>query len=81
MVTKGDQTRNAILDRAVSISSRIGLEALTICTLAEAAAWPVQSHVRVFRDEFQRHIDEGACPFGETFPDYLGVNDLNRGDA
>jgi hypothetical protein len=25
---------------------------------------PVASYVAKFRDEYQRHIDEGGCPFG-----------------
>ena len=26
--------------------------------------WCVGSYVEKFRDEFQRHLDEGGCPFG-----------------
>jgi NADH-quinone oxidoreductase subunit F len=37
----------------------------TICALGEAAAWPVQSFVRKFRDEFQAHIDHGGCPYAD----------------
>jgi len=25
---------------------------------------PIASYVARFRDEYQRHIDEGGCPFG-----------------
>jgi NADH-quinone oxidoreductase subunit F len=35
-----------------------------LCPLGDAAAMPVASYVAKFRDEFQRHIDEGGCPFG-----------------
>jgi NADH-quinone oxidoreductase subunit F len=35
-----------------------------LCPLGDAAAMPVASYVNRFRDEFQRHIDEGGCPFG-----------------
>ncbi|MGH3035143.1 MAG: NADH-quinone oxidoreductase subunit NuoF [Gaiellaceae bacterium] len=35
-----------------------------LCPLGDAAAMPVASYVAEFRDEFQRHIDEGGCPFG-----------------
>ena len=34
--TKGEQTRAAILDQAVELASRVGLEGLTIGSLAEA---------------------------------------------
>jgi NADH-quinone oxidoreductase subunit F len=35
-----------------------------LCPLGDAAAMPVASYVTKFRDEFQRHVDEGGCPFG-----------------
>jgi NADH-quinone oxidoreductase subunit F len=35
-----------------------------LCPLGDAAAMPVASYVAKFREEFQRHIDEGGCPFG-----------------
>jgi NADH-quinone oxidoreductase subunit F len=35
-----------------------------LCPLGDAAAMPVASYVAKFRDEFQRHLDEGGCPFG-----------------
>jgi NADH-quinone oxidoreductase subunit F len=35
-----------------------------LCPLGDAAALPVASYVAKFRDEYQRHIDEGGCPFG-----------------
>jgi len=37
------------------------IEGRTICALGDAAAWPVQSFVTKFRDEFQAHIDEKRC--------------------
>jgi NADH-quinone oxidoreductase subunit F len=38
-----------------------------LCPLGDAAAMPVASYVTKFRDEFQRHVDEGGCPFdGES---------------
>jgi len=38
---------------------------MTICALGDAAAMPVQSFVKKFRDEFLRHAQERRCPFGE----------------
>jgi NADH-quinone oxidoreductase subunit F len=35
-----------------------------LCPLGDAAAMPIASYVAKFREEFQRHLDEGACPFG-----------------
>jgi NADH-quinone oxidoreductase subunit F len=35
-----------------------------LCPLGDAAAMPIASYVARFRDEYQRHVDEGGCPFG-----------------
>jgi NADH-quinone oxidoreductase subunit F len=35
-----------------------------LCPLGDSDAIAVASYVTKFRDEFQRHLDEGACPFG-----------------
>lgn len=45
-------------DVATRISGR------TICALGDAAAMPVQSFLKHFRDEFQYHIDHGKCMVG-----------------
>ncbi len=42
------------------------IEGNTICALGEAAAWPVQSSVKKFRDEFQAHVDSGKCVIGTS---------------
>jgi NADH-quinone oxidoreductase subunit F len=39
----------------------------TICALADAAVMPAQSFIGKFRDEFDRHIADGKCPFGNRF--------------
>ncbi len=33
----------------------------TICAFGEAAAWPVQSFLKHFRDEFEYHVKHGKC--------------------
>lgn len=35
----------------------------TFCALAPGAAEPLQSALKYFRDDFQRHIDEKGCPW------------------
>lgn len=35
----------------------------TICPLGDAAAWPVASAIRHFRDEFEEHVKLQKCPF------------------
>ena len=49
------------LDLLLSVCDRILGNCL--CPLGDAAAMPVASYVAKFREEFQRHIDEGGCPF------------------
>jgi NADH-quinone oxidoreductase subunit F len=69
----------ADIDEIVRIADN--MEGKTICTLADAAAWPVQSHVKVFRAEFEEHVRLGRCPFGGRFPDYIGVDDRSSNGA
>ncbi|HWU36618.1 MAG TPA: NADH-ubiquinone oxidoreductase-F iron-sulfur binding region domain-containing protein, partial [Candidatus Acidoferrum sp.] len=34
----------------------------TICVLSDAAAMPIESYLKSFREEFEAHIRERACP-------------------
>jgi NADH-quinone oxidoreductase subunit F len=52
----------ADLDLVVEVCSRI--EGKSLCALGDFAVWCVGSYVEKFRDEFQRHVDEGRCPYG-----------------
>ena len=54
--------RQEDLDLLVDVADNI--EGQTICALGDAAAWPVQSFIKHFRDEFQYHIDNGQFPPG-----------------
>ncbi len=45
------------LDELLAIAS--DMEGNTICVFADAAAWPVQSYIMKFRDEFERFIRSG----------------------
>ena len=56
------QADQAQLDLLVNVADRIMGRCL--CALGDFAAGPVLEYVRTFREEFQRHIDEGGCPFG-----------------
>jgi len=47
------------LDKLIDVANKI--EGRTICALGDAAAWPVQSFVKRFREEFQYHIDNKCC--------------------
>jgi len=58
------------LDLLLNVCDRILGNCL--CPLGDAAAMPVASYVARFRDEYQRHIDEGGCPFhGDSTLDHV----------
>ncbi len=50
------------LDLLLRTAGRI--EGRTICAFGDAAAWPVQSFVRHFREEFEYHIEHKRCMVG-----------------
>jgi NADH-quinone oxidoreductase subunit F len=54
------------LDLLLDVCDRINGKCL--CPLGETAAIAVASYVDKFRAEFQTHVDEGECPFGESSP-------------
>jgi NADH-quinone oxidoreductase subunit F len=60
------EARQGELDLLLNVCDRILGKCL--CPLGDAMAMPVASYVTHFRDEFQRHIDEGGCPFTEQSP-------------
>ena len=51
--------RNEDLDLLLNMTDNI--QGRTICALGDAAAMPVRSFVKHFRDEFQYHIDHKKC--------------------
>lgn len=57
------QGKQEDLDRLVDVAENINGN--TICALGDAAAAPVISFIKHFRDEFQYHIDHGCC-MGKT---------------
>jgi NADH-quinone oxidoreductase subunit F len=57
----GDGTQ-ADLDLVVNVCDRILGKSL--CALGDFAVYCVGSYVDKFREEFQRHVDEGRCPYG-----------------
>ena len=46
------------MDLLVDVSKKI--EGNTICPLGDAAAWPVASAIRHFRDEFEWHVSHAS---------------------
>lgn len=44
------------------------------CPLGDASSWAVRSNVKLFTDEFQRHVDEGRCPFDDDESMLVGAH-------
>jgi len=57
-IAKG-QGRERDLEALLNTAS--AMEGRTICVFADAAAWPVQSYIAKFREEFEYHIRTGRC--------------------
>jgi AcrR family transcriptional regulator len=69
LLTKGEKTRAAILDEAVRIASKLGLEGLTIGSLADATGMSKSGLFAHFgaREELQLAVlDRGREKFGEA---------------
>ena len=43
------------------------MEAQTICAFSDAAAWPIQGLLKHFRKDFVAHVEQGACPYPQSF--------------
>lgn len=56
------QGRQEDLDLLLDVANKI--QGRTICALGDAAAMPVTSFVKKFREEFQYHIDHKTCMVG-----------------
>jgi NADH-quinone oxidoreductase subunit F len=61
----GDAEQREV-DLLLDVCDRINGKCL--CPLGETAAIAVASYVDKFPREFQQHIDEGGCPFGDSSP-------------
>jgi NADH-quinone oxidoreductase subunit F len=66
---EGGRAEHEDLDLLLSVCDRILGKCL--CPLGDAAAMPVASYVDKFRDEFRRHVDDGACPFPDSPLDHV----------
>ena len=52
------EARMEDIDLLLDVANNI--EGNTICALGDAAAWPVQSMIRRFRDEFEKRVMKPA---------------------
>lgn len=51
-----------------------GMDGRCFCPLGDASAWAVRSNVKLFREEFQAHVDEGRCPFDDSESMLVGAH-------
>jgi NADH-quinone oxidoreductase subunit F len=54
------------IDLLLDVANNI--EGNTICALGDAAAWPVQSYLKKFRDEFEARLRRPAAVAGPSAP-------------
>jgi len=66
-IEKG-QGRKEDLDLLLDITGNI--EGRTICALGDAECMSVKSALKHFRDEFERHIELGRCPFEKSYREF-----------
>jgi NADH-quinone oxidoreductase subunit F len=50
-----------------------GIDGRSFCPLGDAASWALRSNVKEFRDEFEAHVREGRCPFGDEHLTFAGA--------
>jgi NADH-quinone oxidoreductase subunit F len=55
------QGRREDLDLLLDVCDN--MKGKTICVLSDAAAMPIESYLKHFREEFEAHVRERACPF------------------
>ena len=74
--------RKEDMDLLLSICDRI--DGRAFCPLGDAAAWALRSNVKLFRDEFERHVTDGRCPFDDELGEHktlVGARAAGLGDA
>jgi NADH-quinone oxidoreductase subunit F len=64
------------IDLLLDVANNV--EGNTICALADAAAWPVQSVLKKFRGEFERRALKSPLPKKEVHPPHLVMSDELR---
>ena len=57
-----------------------GIDGRSFCPLGDASAWAVRSNVKLFRAEFERHVEEGRCPFDGGHKMLVGARAPGLGD-
>ena len=69
--------RQEDLDLLLDIAD--GMDGRSFCPLGDAAAWALRSNVKLFRDEFERHVVEGRCPMDDQHLAFAGTRSRGLG--
>jgi NADH-quinone oxidoreductase subunit F len=64
MLTRMENGQGRMEDIDLLDSAASQIEGHTICAFGEAAAWPVRSFIKHFRDEFAYHVEHKRCLVG-----------------
>jgi len=51
-----------------------GIDGRSFCPLGDAASWALRSNVKLFREEFEAHVEAGRCPFDDADRALVGVH-------
>ncbi|HEY7873503.1 MAG TPA: NADH-quinone oxidoreductase subunit NuoF [Actinomycetota bacterium] len=71
--------RQEDLDLMLDIAD--GIDGRSFCPLGDAASWALRSNVKLFREEFERHVVEGRCPFDDEHKTLVGARSRGLGPA
>ena len=69
--------RQEDLDLMLDIAD--GIDGRSFCPLGDAASWALRSNVKLFREEFERHVVEGRCPFDDEHRTLVGARTRGLG--
>jgi NADH-quinone oxidoreductase subunit F len=67
------------MDLLLEVCDRI--DGRSFCPLGDAAAWALRSNIKLFRNEFEAHVSEHRCPFGDDHRVLVGARAQGMGDA
>ena len=65
ILTRIENGRGTMKDIDLLVNIARHVEGNTICPLGDAAAWPVASAIRHFREEFEEHVKLQRCPLSK----------------
>ncbi len=51
-----------------------GIDGRSFCPLGDAASWALRSNVKLFREEFEAHVEAGRCPFDDADRALVGAH-------